>query len=106
MRSTKEHLCFFSGLSMTNGFVVLSVASPSGLGDYGVVSRLESSGLHLSPDLSSVLHWGRSVSHHMAPRTGSTVLRRMWDHHQVLRKGSQGTGGTVGRNSSATTFLS
>lgn len=91
---------------MTNGFVVLSVASPSGLGDYDVIPRLEASGLHLSPDLSSVLHWGRSVSHHMAPRAGSTALRRMWNHHQVLRKGSQGTGGTVGRNSSATTFLS
>lgn len=106
LRSAKEHLCIFSGLSVTNGFVVLSVTSPSDLSDHDAITRLEASRLHVSPDLSRILHWGRSLSHHTTPRAGSTALRKMWDHPQVLRKGSQGAGGCVGRSSSATTLLS
>lgn len=91
---------------MTNSFVVVSVASSSGPSNYDAISRLEASGLHLSPDLSRILHWGRSLSYHVAPSAGSTALRRMWGHPQVFRKGSQGSGGAVGRSSSAITLLS
>lgn len=91
---------------MTNSFVVVSVASSSGLSNYDAISRLEASGLHLSPDLSRILHWGRSLSYHVAPSADSTALRRMWGHPQVFRKGSQGSGGAVGRSSSAITLLS